>query len=86
MKVLLVIAVLAFIFVLVFAITKARSATDGGISTYKHPSTFKKPDIEMVNKPAHRDDSSIQRRKIMQVRHPDTSTLLVRVKVAHGRL
>lgn len=57
MKILVIVAAVAFIFILVLAITKARSATSGKISTYEHKSTFRKPDIEMVNKPAKHNNS-----------------------------
>jgi hypothetical protein len=50
MKIIVVIIALLFIAALMWAIIKARRHTESKITIDEHPATFKKPDIEMVNK------------------------------------
>ena len=46
------------------AAIKFRTKGESKLSVYEHPSVFKKPDIEMVNKSSKKDEVSDEKEKI----------------------
>jgi hypothetical protein len=61
MKVFIIIlAVLFFVFLIVRGVRKYRDMDERRPDIIQHPSAFKKPDIEMVNKPIEREDKDDQ--------------------------
>jgi hypothetical protein len=66
-----VILILLVVLLLIRAVKKNRNKEESKLSVYEHPSTFKKPDIEMVSKPPVQNEKTEQN---FVLKTPDNKT------------
>lgn len=67
-----ILAIIIFLILLIKGILNARNVSESKLSAYEHPSTFKKPEIEMVNSNIDKNETNNESADPDTLNYPDT--------------